>query len=50
MRLFVTEVRRFGARRAVRGLVLLALAVIALAIVIVAVNSKVSWPGNEPPA
>jgi hypothetical protein len=41
VRLFVTEARRFAARRAVRSLVLFALAVIALAMVIVAVNSKV---------
>jgi hypothetical protein len=40
VRLFTTELQRFAARRAVRWLVLFALVVIALAMVIAAVNSK----------
>jgi hypothetical protein len=41
MRLLATELRRFAARRAVRWLIVLALAVIALGTIIGAVNSKV---------
>ena len=45
MRLLLTELRRFWARRAVRWLIVLALAVIALAMVIAAVNSKEKTSG-----
>jgi hypothetical protein len=46
MRLLLTELRRFWARRAVRWLIALALGIIALAMVITAVNSKVKNNGS----
>jgi hypothetical protein len=47
VRLFFTEARRFSARRAVQWLTVLALAAIALAMLIVAVNSKMTTEAHR---